>query len=66
MKRIVVPPPETTKTPSVSGSGGPSHGTFDVLAGRRADPDRDQRLHLAAERGQVGLGVIAADHAALA
>jgi hypothetical protein len=39
---------------------------FDVLAGGRADADSDQRLYFPAERGEVGLGVVAADHAALA
>jgi hypothetical protein len=45
---------------------GPVAERFDVLVGRWADADRDQRLHVAAQGGKVGLGVVAADHAALA
>jgi hypothetical protein len=39
---------------------------FDVPPRRGPDADGDQCLHFPAERGEVGLGVIAADHAALA
>jgi len=60
-------PPETTKTPTVFRElVRPIAERLDVLARRRTDADGDQRLHLPAECGEVGLGVVAADHAALA
>jgi hypothetical protein len=60
-------PPETTNTPTVGGAlVRPIAESLDVLARRRTDADGDQRLHFPAECGEVGLGVVAADHAALA
>ena len=52
---------------STSGSCGDlGHELGDVPAGVRLQPDRDHGLDRTAERGRVDVGVVAADHAALA
>src|SRR3978361_1038339 len=57
-------PPETTKTPTVSGRPAAKSRNASIRWGGGANPDGAPVLHGAAEGRQVDVGVVAPDHTA--